>query len=251
MGNFINNLVFQPPKELDPSVPDLIYLVTKSQKRMYCIFIDKKATYTILFSHGNAETLYRAKNWFEKYFLEKIPNVNVLIYEYTGYTKTNPDYLYHHSPPSEESLYENINAAYEFLINDLNFSRKQIILFGRSLGTGPTLDLASREDVGGVILQSAFLSVYRVAVNFRIGVCGDKFLNYQKVEKVKCPIMLIHGVDDEIVPFEHSVELYEKCRVKYPPLWVRGAGHNDVRTFGRQFYRLIQEYIDHLNLMDL
>jgi len=249
MGNFLNSLVFQPPKEIDPSIPDLIYLRTRSQKRIYCSFIDRKAPFTILFSHGNAETLFRAKHWFEKSFLPKIPNINLLIYEYTGYTQTNPDFLYHHSLPTEEFLYEDIDAAYDYLTNELDINKKQIILFGRSLGAGPTLDLASREDVGGVILQSAFLSVYKVAINFRIDIWGDKFLNYKKIKMVKCPILLIHGVDDEIVPFDHSVELYDLCKIKYPPLWVKGAGHNDLRTFGKQFYKLIQEYMENLSII--
>jgi fermentation-respiration switch protein FrsA (DUF1100 family) len=56
-------------------------------------------------------------------------------------------------------------------------------------------------------------------------------------------------VDDEIVPFDHSVELYDLCKIKYPPLWVKGAGHNDLRTFGKQFYKLIQEYMENLSII--
>ena len=247
MGSFIDKILFQPPTELDLSVPGLTYLITKSQRRIYCKFYDNNAPFTLLFSHGNAETLFGAKLWFETCFFPKIPEINVLIYEYTGYTRTNPDYLYDHSLPSESSIYEDVNAAYEYLTNELEIDKKQIILFGRSLGTGPSIDLASREDVAGVILQSAFLSVYRVAMNFRMDICGDRFLNHKKIKNIKCPILLIHGVDDEIVPFEHSVQLHESCRVKYPPIWVRGGGHNDLRSFGKCFYKLIKKFIESLN----
>ena len=244
MGNFIDSILFQPPKEIDPSVRDLVYLTTKSQKHIYCYYINNQAPLTILFSHGNAETLFRAKIWFERCFLMRIPNINVLIYEYTGYTRTNPDYLYRHSPPTEASIYEDIDAAYDYLTTTLGIKKKEIILFGRSLGTGPSIDLATREETAGVILQSAYLSIYRVAMNFRLDLCGDKFLNYKKIDKIKRPILLIHGVDDEIVPFEHSVELYDLCKIKYPPIWVRGGSHNDLRTFGKNLYRLIQKFID-------
>lgn len=246
MGILINRLLYQPPDDFDPGVSNIKYLTTKSKKRTFVYFIDNNSRYTILFSHGNAETLFRSKVWFEHDFLPKLKQnfVNILIYEYTGYTHTNPDYFYAKCTPKEKFIYEDINAAYDYLINVKQISAKNIILYGRSLGTGPTIDLASREEVGGVILQSAFLSAFKVACNFRFDVCGDQFLNYKKIEKIKSPVFLIHGVDDEIVPFEHSIELYELCKFKYPPLWVRGAGHNDIKSFGNIFYSSIQNFIE-------
>lgn len=250
MGNLINKLLYQPPLDLDPGVSQITYLVTKSEKRTFCHFINNNAKYTILFSHGNAETLFRSKIWFEREFLPRIKGniFNVLIYEYTGYTYTNPEYYFSNSAPREKYIYEDIDAAFEYLINIKEIKPKNIILYGRSLGTGPTIDLASRVKVGGVILQSAFLSAFKVALNLRFDICGDQFLNYKKIDKIECPVLLIHGVDDEIVPFEHSVQLHELCKNKYQPLWVRGAGHNDLKGFGRLFYDSIEKFIESIEL---
>lgn len=80
-----------------------------------------------------------------------------------------------------------------------------------------------------MILSSAFTSIYRVIMlNLRFNLPGDTFLNISKISAVSNPILLIHGLKDEIVPFEHSVQLYKKMKIKYKPLWVRNGDHNNI-----------------------
>lgn len=50
--------------------------------------------------------------------------------------------------------------------------------------------------------------------------------------------MVIHGTDDEVIDFSHGLEIYDKLPVTVEPLWVEGAGHNDVELYGAYLERL-------------
>ena len=146
---------------------------------------------TLLFSHGNAEDLGMIYDWFSD--LSRVLNVNLLAYDYCGYGKSMGA-----ASPSEESVYMDIDAAYDYLLNTKGTLPESIVLYGRSLGSGPTCYLAQRtakegRSVAGVILQSPLLSAYRVAFNFRFTMLGDKFPNVDRVADVRCPVFVIHG----------------------------------------------------------
>ena len=95
-----------------------------------------------------------------------------MAYDYTGYGKSQ-------GSPEETSCYADIEAAYRYLLTVRNTQPEQIVLYGRSLGSGPSCYLAAKtaregRSVAGVILQSPLLSAYRVAFNFRFTCVGDK-----------------------------------------------------------------------------
>lgn len=240
----MEKVLFQPPRRPHPPLEKIEYLRNKHDKKIYFYHFDLGKPTTIIFSHGNAENLYGTKMFFETIFLPIINSSNVVVYEYTGYTQGNPDYTEETVPPKEEFLNSDLEAVYEHFVNEKGLDEKSIILWGQSLGSGPSTEIASKHPVGGLILQSAFLSIYRVIFNFRFTMPGDQFANIDKIPKVKAPIFLVHGVDDEIVPFYHSTDLYKACPApKYPPLWVKGAGHNSVFDFGPEFFKRIHEFI--------
>ena len=93
------------------------------------------AKYTILLSHPNADDL-----GFNAYFMYKISQmfgVNMLCYDYSGYGISS-------GQPSEENMYADIDAAYQALQSRYGVPPNRIILFGQSIGSAPTIDLASR-----------------------------------------------------------------------------------------------------------
>jgi len=131
---------------------------------------------------------------------------------------------------------------------------EQVVLYGRSLGSGPSCYLSAKtaaegRSVAGLILQSPLLSAYRVAFNFRFTMIGDRFPNIDYAPHIKTPTFIIHGTQDEVVPFWHGQDLFlsvpQPWRAK--PFWVEGAGHNNIEALLRPtgaFVDKISEFLD-------
>ena len=115
-----------------------------------------KAATVILFFHANAEDL--GMSFAVLRHIRDQFKVNVLAVEYPGYG------LLHHMEPSEDAVYEVALTAFRFLVDEIGVRYSQIILFGRSLGSGPAVFLAAQYPVGGLILVSAFSSIKALAV---------------------------------------------------------------------------------------
>jgi pimeloyl-ACP methyl ester carboxylesterase len=141
--------------------------------------------------------------------------------------------------PSEYNTYCDIEAVYDCLTKVYGIEPEDLILYGQSVGSGPTLHLASRlEKLRGVVLHSAILSGIRVLYPVKVTLWFDIFKNIDKIKQVDCPVLVIHGTADDIVDFSHGKRLWELAKEKYEPLWVKGGGHCNLETY--------PEYIRHL-----
>jgi fermentation-respiration switch protein FrsA (DUF1100 family) len=228
----ISSLLFQPPTPTYLHPSRHFWLNTGTSSRIPAFFIERPhATVTILFSHGNAEDLGMIYDWFND--LARVLRVNIMAYDYTGYGKSR-------GTPDETSCYADIDAAYRYLLTVRKYQPEQIVLYGRSLGSGPSCYLASKtaregRSVAGVILQSPLLSAYRVAFNFRFTCPGDKFPNVDYAPHIRCPVFIVHGTQDEVVPFWHGQELFLALHQSWrsKPFWVEGAGHNNIEALLR------------------
>ena len=94
---------------------------------------------------------------------------------------------------------------------ELGFKAQDIIITGRSIGTGPASHLASVRTGSGLILVSAYLSIKEI-VSSKVGSWGkllikEKFRNRDKMPLIKSPILFIHGMLDGLIPYQHSMEL--------------------------------------------
>lgn len=101
--------------------------------------------------------------------------------------------------------------------------------------------------VGGLILHAPFLSVYRVVVDTGCTLYGDKFPNIDVIPMVKTNTLLIHGTNDQIVPFHHSERLFEAIPKNYQarPLYIEGMSHNNVHSQVRpMFIKRLLEYLE-------
>lgn len=136
---------------------DVSYAVTAKRNRIACMFVkcsSENARFTILFSHGNAVDLGQMSSFYLG--LGSRINCNIFSYDYSGYGRSS-------GRPSEKNLYADIDAAWKTLRTSYGVSPENIILYGQSIGTVPTIDLASRYEVGAVILHSPLMSGMRVA----------------------------------------------------------------------------------------
>lgn len=254
MGNTISQLLYQPPDasyDANSHPEGLLWLETRNGASIPALFINRGASMTLLFSHGNAEDIGMVYEWFEA--LSKKLNVNVFLYEYEGYGRSTGNRTFNtENQPNDQSLYEDIDASWSHLTTKMNVHPSAIIIYGRSLGSGPSTYLAERLSreripVAGLILQSPLLSVFRVAFAFRYTLPWDMFPNVDRISNVTMPVFVIHGTNDEIVPFWNGEQLFLACQPKYraKPYWVEGAGHNNIESYDNHdgFSNAMKEFL--------
>lgn len=191
-----------------------------------------EAKYTLWYFHGNAETL----GDLEPRMLDfQRKGYAVFAVEYPGYGLNR-------GTPTEAGIYHTTEIGLKYLKETLGVSPESIIAYGRSLGGGPAVALAADEPIGGLILESAFTSSFRVVTRVRI-LPFDKFDNLGKISVVRCPVLVIHGMSDRIVPFSHGEVLYDAVVHRKQNLWVKYAGHNDLLDWaGPTYWQALSEF---------
>jgi abhydrolase domain-containing protein 17 len=234
-----DHLIFQPHPSSYQDDSSIIKLTTSDGVKISAMYLpNPKATYTILYSHGNGEDMGDVLPILESL---KDLNFSFFIYDYHGYGTSS-------GKPSESHTYQDIDAAYDYLTKDLKISPNQLIVWGRSVGGGPAIDLVSRKPVIGLIAESCFTTAFRVVTKFPL-VPYDKFSNLKKIEKIHCQILFIHGRDDEVIPFHHSEILFNKANEPKQCLWVDKANHNNLMWIGggQSYRKTLKEFIQSLD----
>lgn len=193
------------------------------------------AELTLLFSHGNAEDLGHAAPFLME--LRRRLGVTVVGYDYRGYGVSSG------GAATAAGASRDLEAVYRHLTTTLHIPPERIILHGRSVGTGPTLELAARVPVGGVILESAFISAYRVVTRIPL-LPFDRFPNLRNIRRVRAPVLLIHGEADEVIPFSHGERLLRAAAEPKAHLWVPHARHNDLAAVaGDVYWQALRKFI--------
>lgn len=209
-----------------PAPYKILKVTTQDGKKISALYLENpKAKYTLLFSHGNAEDLRMILPQLEDL---KSHGYSVFAYDYHGYGTSE-------GKPSEKNSYLDILSSYQYLINTLKIPPHQIILYGRSIGSGPTIELAKSYPVAGVILQAPLFTAFRVVTYYPLFPI-DKYRNNEKISSIQAPILFIHGDKDTVVPLWHGQELYKLVRSKKYFLTIEGAGHNDIEEIGQKLY---------------
>jgi fermentation-respiration switch protein FrsA (DUF1100 family) len=255
MGNIVDSILFQPPPPSRLKENKIIWLRTALGNKIPAFHIEYSTTatktqtppITILYSHANAEDLGCIYPWCK--YLSRQLKVNIFAYDYTGYGLAIDE-----GKPNEAQCYADIDAAYDYLRLRLNIPANQIVLYGRSLGSGPSCYLAAEtsvaddeETVGGLILHAPFLSVFRIVIESGCTLMGDQFPNVDYIPNVMTPTLLIHGKVDKVVPVHHSKTLYDKLDEdsRTPPLFIDDMGHNNVQLVVRDlFLGHLKNYLD-------
>lgn len=208
------------------------YFYSQSGNKLASVFINifSNSKYTILFSHGNAVDIGNSCG----YLLELAMRlqVNIFCYDYSGYGVSE-------GIATEKNVCLDIRAACDYLNSFYNVQTSSIILYGQSIGTVPTVDIATERYFAGIILHSSLASGLKVVFpNLGKNLWCDVFKSSSKISKVMSPTLIIHGKKDEIVPFSHGTTLYDLAANPVAPLWVNGAGHNDIEYFPEYYIRL-------------
>jgi pimeloyl-ACP methyl ester carboxylesterase len=175
----------------------------------------------LVYFHGNAmsaiDRIDKAEEWRKRGF-------DVMLVEYPGFGPRE-------GKPSEQAFYETGRQVLSTLKQD--FPKTSLSLYGESLGSATAVQMATEFDIQGLILETPFLSVKRIAQGqypfLPVSILlRDKFLNDKKINQIQAPLFIIHGTEDSVVPFSHGetlYNLYEGQKTFYP---INGASHNDL-----------------------
>jgi fermentation-respiration switch protein FrsA (DUF1100 family) len=219
-------LIFLPHPPAYRDTPEIIKIASTNGQRISAIYLTNPAArFTLLVSHGNAEDLGDDRDWLED--LHK-SGFSVFAYDYQGYGTSE-------GRPTEQGAYDDEEAAYNYLVTRLNVPADHIVIFGRSVGTGPAVHLAARKPVAGVILQSPFLTAFRVLTRVPL-LPFDRFPNVRDIHKVRCPMLVIHGTADSVIPFWHGQKLFAAAHEPKTFFAITGADHNDLDLIGGPKY---------------
>ncbi|MFH1739798.1 MAG: alpha/beta hydrolase [bacterium] len=156
---------------------------------------------TLLFCHGNAGNISHRLDSI-RIFHEM--NLNVLIFDYRGYGRSD-------GRPSEQGTYLDAQAAYKYAKS----KDAPVVIFGRSLGGAVAVDLASRvDDAAALIVESAFTSTIAMGKEIYPFLPVSKIVtmpynSLSKIPRVRCPVLVIHSPEDDIIPYHHGQELFE------------------------------------------
>ena len=223
---FAERMIFFPQPAAYSDDSQLIRIETPGGERICAVHLQNPdAEFTVLVSHGNAEDIGTGMDILEAFVRR---GYSVFAYDYRGYGLSE-------GRPSEKNTYGDIEAAYGYLVNELKVPPERIIVLGRSIGGGPSTYLAVRKPVAALIMESSFVSAFRVSTV--VGLLPfDKYNNISRIDKINCPLLVIHGADDSIVAPWHSRKLLEKAKEPKLHLWVEGAGHNDLNWVAGETY---------------
>jgi len=235
-----NQLIYYPPRypEGFPSPQTFerdieeVWLLTGDGVKINAFYrSNPPSKQVLLWFHGNAENIGYGLDHLRE--LAKI-GVNVLAVDYRGYGRSE-------GKPDEAGVYQDADAAYDYLIKQRHFRAEDIIIYGHSLGGAVAVNLASRRPCGGLIVESSFTSARAMARRmFAIPaiayVVKSRFDSLQKIRDVHAPILIAHGTRDEMIPFAMGQQLFQAApepKRFYP---IEGAGHNDALEVGGESY---------------
>jgi fermentation-respiration switch protein FrsA (DUF1100 family) len=201
-----------------------IWFWTADDVRLHSWWIPAEgAQFTFLVFHGNAANIANRTALY--HFLRDLP-ANVLAVEYRGYGRSE-------GQPSEDGLYQDAEAAWDYAVHNRGISPNRIIAFGASLGTAVAVDLAAKRDVAGIVLVAPFASSKAVARHVYpflpgIGsVVRSKFDTAAKLTQVRAPILLVHCTGDPVLPFVLGEEVYGLAHKPKLFLRVEGPCHEE------------------------
>ena len=215
-----------------------IFIETDKNIKLKSWFINKdlKKFKTVVFFHGNAGNLLNRVHKINE--LNKL-DINILLTSWRGFSGNK-------GKPSEKNLYYDAQQIIDWL-KAQGLDNKDIVLYGESLGTGVATELASKNNFGGIILESPFTSMVDTAkiyypylpVNFLL---KDRYDSKSKINDIKTPILIMHGKMDNIVPQQMGLELFEKANNPKYSYFPEDDDH--MMNYNKQLLNKIKLFID-------
>ncbi len=209
------------PMDMGLSFED-VFITTEDKVKIHGWFIPSSVSSDkiLLFFHGNAGNI---SGRLEKIKMFYDMGLSVFIIDYRGYGKSE-------GQPTEEGVYKDALAAYDYIIQREEGRHKEIIIYGASLGGAIAVDLASKRKADYLIVDSSFTNAVDMAKRIFPWVPSvlikTQLNSLEKIQKIPSAKLFIHSREDEVVPFALGQKLYDAALKPKEFLEIRG-GHND------------------------
>lgn len=164
---------------------------------------------------------------------------DVIMVDYRGFGKST-------GRRTEKDIKDDLQRVYDILKTKVD--EKYIIIYGRSMGSGFAAKLASNNNPRMLVLESPYYSMRKMAkryIPFMPATLIVRFplTTYKWIKYVKCPIKIIHGTKDRLIPYKSSLSL-SNINPKLTRLYsVIGGGHNNLHTF-EEYHRMLEEILN-------
>ena len=208
----LNSILFPAPSQSYDAdeYPDQLIWIPKIPDILSspCILLQylEGASKIMIYFHGNAEDLGLSYEIIDT--IRSVLHIHVLAVEYPGYGVYT-------GKPNAETILNDAECVYSFVIG-LGVRPEDIIIFGRSIGSGPATFLARTRKIGCLMLMSAYTSIKDAAKHFagKLGesLIKERFENIKHMPFITCPTFLVHGIKDTVIPYFHSQKLHELCK---------------------------------------
>ncbi|HEX2855573.1 MAG TPA: alpha/beta hydrolase [Opitutaceae bacterium] len=214
-----DRLIFQPQApSYSKELPGLKIIPAVDGTSLAVLHLpNASAPHTLFYFHGNAEDLGDVAPLLAAFHASGFA---VLAFDYRGYGQSG-------GRASEKNVYADTQAVLAYARPELGVSPARCVVVGRSVGTGPAVHLAANEPVAGLVLVSPFKSAFRVVTGVRL-LPFDRFNNLGQIGRVRCPVLVVHGTADEVIPFEHGEAVFAAASEPKRSVWLEGVHHNDI-----------------------
>lgn len=191
---------------------------------------NRPAVASVIYFHGNGGNLSYC-DWVGAELAAR--GLDILVFDYRGYGRSEGE------PVGERELYADADAAYDFVTKERGVEPGKLMLYGQSLGTAAAIDLASRRECGALVVESGLSSAADMAgaimpwlPRFVRGLTKNKLDSASKIARVSCPVLVVHGGRDDLIPVEQGRRLFDAAREPKQLKIIEGAGHNDLSNVG-------------------
>ena len=185
---------------------------------------DSIARGVVLYLHGNRKNI----SWYAKYASNFTKNgYEVWMLDYPGFGKSTGRF-------TEQELYGYALQLYK--LARTKYKPADIIIYGKSLGTGIASQLASVRDCKYLILETPYYSMNSLAAHYLPVYPVSRMLHYhfptnEYLKEVTAPIIIFHGTDDGVVPYSNATRLVGVLKQSDEFITVEGGSHNDLNDF--------------------
>jgi hypothetical protein len=250
---FEHRQIYKPNRALEASGLELgrpmeeVWLQTSDGVRLHGWFfpadkLSSRAHQVLLLCHGNAGNIGHRLHW-AKAWLEL--GLNVFVFDYRGYGRSD-------GRPGEAGTYLDAQAAWQWL-RAKGFAAVNIIVLGKSLGGGVASELALREPVGALILQSTFTSIPDIGSELYrwLPVRRLHSIHYDTIHRlprIKAPVLVAHGRRDDLIGFHHAEKNFQAANKPKMLLEIAGDHVSTIEDGREEYLKGLERFLtDHLN----